>query len=98
MADRSPPLDALGAALHQAAPPGSHVELIVMPSGAFDVTVRRADGPIVVMQGYPHRRAFGLTPDMRGEDAGFDDGHPIVMHDYDEAIRRLLEAVGGHGE
>lgn len=87
----------LEAALRDAAPVGSHVEVVKMPSGAFDVTVRRADGPIVVMQGYPHRREFGLTPDIRSDNAGFEDGHPIVIHDYDEALRQLIDAVAPGG-
>jgi len=84
-------------ALWQVALPGSDVEVVLMPSGSFDVTVRRADGPVIVMQGYPHRSEFGLTPDIRGQDAGFDDGHPIILHDYDDAIDALFRAVRSPG-
>jgi alpha-beta hydrolase superfamily lysophospholipase len=86
--------DELEALLRDAAPDGSLVEVWFSGTGSFDVTVRRSDGPVVVMQGSSRTGEYGLTPDIRDDpDAGLDDGHPIVIHDYDDAIRALLAAV-----
>ena len=94
MKRKVPLLDDLQDVLERRAPPGSVVEVVIMPAGAFDVTVRRSDGPVCVMQGSPARDEYGLTPDLRLEDAGFDDGHPIILHDYETAIRQLLRYAG----
>jgi hypothetical protein len=90
-----PTIGNLEAALKAVVPPGSDVEVVVTKRGAFDVTVRLPDGPILRMQGLPRRKQYGVTPDMRSVDAGFDDGHPPVFRDYEPAIRKLIAHAAG---
>lgn len=96
MAERAPHAgraESLEAQLKDAAPIGSEIEVTLMPSGALDVLMRVSGGQVIVMEGAADDSQFGLTPDLRPEDAGFHSGHPIVYDNYDDAVRALLDLL-----
>lgn len=84
---RVPTIGNLEAVSKAVVPPGSAVKVVATKRGAFDITVRLPDGPILRMQGLPRRKQYGFTPDMRSVEPGFDDGHPHMFRDYEPAIR-----------
>jgi hypothetical protein len=78
----------LEARLRAAAPAGSDVEVTLFPSGALDVLIPVRD--VIIMEGEADESEFGLTPDLRSDDCGFDSGHPLVFDTYDAAVEALL--------
>jgi hypothetical protein len=78
--------------LEATAPAGSEVEVEVSDLGGIHVVVRRPDARVIVMQGRADGSEYGVTPDLP-LDAGFNDGHPIVIGSFGEARSVLLEAI-----
>ncbi|MSW52991.1 MAG: hypothetical protein F2817_19150 [Actinobacteria bacterium] len=80
--------------LRRVAPRDASVEVVVSPSGSFIATIDCADGPLIVAQGRPRNREYGVTPDLRAEeDPGFDDGHPFVFRTLEEAISKIVHSL-----